>query len=101
MEQIFINNKSYSLTSFAQQFDLSYTTVYRYYKKGYRNRLLLKAVKKVSHSAVVVNGIHFSSKHQAAAHFKIPKTTFYNWLKQDNIDLGKKIEDYHKTAKCA
>ena len=89
---IYIKNKAYSLSNFTRKYKFSYTTVYRYYQKGYRDKALLDIVRKNSRRRISALGYKFDSKLEAAKFLGIPKTTFYNWIKSNNVD---KLNQYN------
>ncbi len=80
IKTVIIKNKIYSLREFAEKFDLSYTTVRRYYKQGYRNQSLLSVVSQKKRTSVVLNGVEYDNAFQASKRLKIPKSTFYRHL---------------------
>lgn len=80
-----INNKLYSLRDFSTTYNLSYTTVRKYYHQGFRGNSLLRKAKEVAQTNFEVSNKQFKSKFEAAKYFQIPKSTFYRKLKNGTL----------------
>lgn len=86
MKSVRISGVTYSLSDFAKQYDLSYTTVVRYYSKGFRNRLLLEQCEKVMHKKIKIGSKVYKSKNAAAKSLGISKSTFYRKYALGKLD---------------
>lgn len=82
-----INNTLYSLKEFSKAYSLSYSTVRKYYRLGFRGNALLNKAKSVTQSGLQVSEKYFDSKFAASKYLQIPKSTFYRKLKNGTLDI--------------
>lgn len=85
--KVYIGDKEYSCKSLAKHYNLSYSRVYRLYRKGYRGEKLLQLAQ-VDRS-ILINGQQFKSKNAAASYFQIPATTFYRRFNAGTLNVAK------------
>lgn len=97
MKPIRIHNEIYCLSTFARQYNFSYSTVRKYYNLGYHDEELLKILRKKhgKDSSIVVKGRTFRSILAATNYYKIPPATFYRYFHKQHInELLKKYDKY-------
>lgn len=82
-----IDKTLYNLKEFSKTYNLSYSTVRKYYRLGLRGDDLLAKAKLVTQSGLQVSEKHFNSKLAASKYLQIPKSTFYRKLKNGTLDL--------------
>lgn len=72
-----IQNTTYTLKGFSDTYNLSYSTVRKYYKKGYRGLNLLSKVRPLGSKQIKINGTTYVNRKQAAEALNVPLSTFY------------------------
>ena len=83
---VFIGIHKYNLKELSKQYNLTYSSVKKFYNLGYRNNLLLEKAKKAARPAYRLNGNLFHSRNEAAKYYQIAKSTLYR--KANSEELG-------------
>lgn len=90
----YIDNKPYTLTQLAKAFSISYTTVRRWYKKGYRDEQLLQKSLKSKQPTVKIGNKEFNNRLDASKALGISKSTFYRQSQKGTVNLVLKSDSF-------
>lgn len=83
----YIDNEPYTLTQLAKRFNISYTTIRRWYKKGYRNEQLLQKSLKSKRPIVKIGNKEFNNRLDASKALGVSKSTFYRQSQKGTLNL--------------
>lgn len=84
----YIANKPFTLTQLAKNYNVSYSTVRKWYKRGYRNEQLLQKSLQSKQPTVKIGKKEFENRLGAAKKLGISKSTFYRKAKQSITNLS-------------